>query len=54
MTLRVGQFARSVKTNEIILITEDNIRSSTQDYKCFVLSTGKYVTLNHKQLKGTP
>ena len=51
MTLRVGQFARRVKTNEIILITEDNIRSSTQDYKCFVLSTGKYVTLCYEQLK---
>ena len=51
MTLRGGQFARNVKTNEIILITEDSIRSSTQDYKCFVLSTGKYVTLSPKQLK---
>ena len=51
MTLRVGQFARIVKTNEITLITEDNIRSSTQDYKCFVLSTGRYVTLCYEQLK---
>ena len=51
MTLRVGQFARIVNTNEIILITQENISSSTQDYKCFVLSTGKYVTLCYEQLK---
>ena len=51
MTLRVGQFARIVKTNEIILITEESIRSSTQYYKCFVFNTGKYVILYSKQLK---
>lgn len=51
MTLRVGQFARNVKTNEIVLITEESIRSPIQDYKCFVFNTGKYVILYSKQLK---
>ena len=41
MTLRVGQFARNVKTNEIILITEENTRSSTQDYKWFCVEYRK-------------